>query len=258
MNDTPDEMNNQSDSENNASHESAAHNAASGAINALTVIPPSLGMEDLNFFHPKNKTAMVFNAIENAIGHARNKTIHFVSANDGEGAGSIAFESAYAAATNMEMRILFIDMSDEDQGSVRNLKRMVKISLDVLLKAGHDRASPFVVFEDTNLFYAPLHGYGQNLNMQNLKGLLDGLKAEFDYIITYSGSALSNGSAIRFAEIADATVLVIEAEKTRLPVAKRLKETIESNGGLVIGSVMNKRRLYIPKWIYKLLFKGEG
>lgn len=49
---------------------------------------------------------------------------------------------------------------------------------------------------------------------------------------------------------ADGVILVIEAGKTRRKVALRAKKEIEDAGGNLLGVVLNRRKFYIPKWIY--------
>jgi Mrp family chromosome partitioning ATPase len=51
----------------------------------------------------------------------------------------------------------------------------------------------------------------------------------------------------------DGVVLVVEAEKTRWPVAENVRDKIKGSGGNILGIVLNKRRYYIPEWVYKKL-----
>jgi Mrp family chromosome partitioning ATPase len=51
----------------------------------------------------------------------------------------------------------------------------------------------------------------------------------------------------------DGVVLVLEAEKTRKPVAENLKNRILQNGGNILGMVFNNRRYHIPESVYKRL-----
>jgi len=51
----------------------------------------------------------------------------------------------------------------------------------------------------------------------------------------------------------DGVILVVEAEKTRWHVALSVKEKILKSGGNILGIVFNKRRLYIPEFIYRYL-----
>ena len=51
----------------------------------------------------------------------------------------------------------------------------------------------------------------------------------------------------------DGVILVVEAEKTRWQVALSAKEKIIKSGGTILGTVFNKRKYYIPEYIYKYL-----
>ncbi len=75
-------------------------------------------------------------------------------------------------------------------------------------------------------------------------------------IITSSGM-LHNELGKSLTKMASGSVLVVEAEHTRAPVAQEVKRLIEALGGKVVGTVLVKRQLYIPMWIYNLLYKTE-
>jgi capsular exopolysaccharide synthesis family protein len=49
----------------------------------------------------------------------------------------------------------------------------------------------------------------------------------------------------------DGVILVIDAGRTRRKVALRAKKEIEDAGGNLLGVVLNRRKFYIPKWIYE-------
>jgi Mrp family chromosome partitioning ATPase len=51
----------------------------------------------------------------------------------------------------------------------------------------------------------------------------------------------------------DGVVLVIEAGKTRRHAAASAKDQVEKAGGRLLGVVINRRRYYIPEFIYKRL-----
>jgi Mrp family chromosome partitioning ATPase len=58
---------------------------------------------------------------------------------------------------------------------------------------------------------------------------------------------------ISLSRYVDGVVLVLEAEKTRKPVAENLKNRILENGGNLLGMVFNNRRFHIPESVYKRL-----
>ena len=60
-------------------------------------------------------------------------------------------------------------------------------------------------------------------------------------------------SGLAVSSQVDGVILVVEAERTRWPVAASVKESIERGGGRLLGVVFNKRRHYIPAFIYRRL-----
>lgn len=82
--------------------------------------------------------------------------------------------------------------------------------------------------------------------------VFDRLREQFDTILVDSSPVLRPG-AMAVAGKADGVVLVLEAERTRWPVALSAKATIERSGGTVLGVVLNKRRYPIPDAVYRWL-----
>lgn len=80
---------------------------------------------------------------------------------------------------------------------------------------------------------------------------LAAMRLRFDYII------LDAPPVPRFSECrilcskVDGVVLVIEAGKTRRQIALRAKKELEETGANLLGVVLNKRKHYIPEWVYR-------
>jgi protein-tyrosine kinase len=79
------------------------------------------------------------------------------------------------------------------------------------------------------------------------------LKQRFDVILVDSPSAITLMDSAAISSRVDGIVLVVEAERTRWPVAENVRDRIKNSGGNILGIVLNKRRYYIPRWIYKKL-----
>ncbi len=76
---------------------------------------------------------------------------------------------------------------------------------------------------------------------------------KYDYVIL-DGPSVPGSSDVRvICNKVDGVVLVLEAGKTRKQVAVRAKQELEEAGGKLLGVVLNKRKFYIPEWIYKRL-----
>lgn len=59
--------------------------------------------------------------------------------------------------------------------------------------------------------------------------------------------------AARLAGLCDGVILVVEAEQARREVARQAKQELLRWKADLVGVVLNKRRFYIPKWLYQKL-----
>ena len=78
-------------------------------------------------------------------------------------------------------------------------------------------------------------------------------KKKFDYIIIDAAPIGSCPESQAICAKADGVLMVIESGKTRRQVAQRTKKELEDAGGKLLGLVLNRRRYYIPDWIYRRL-----
>ncbi|KJU87529.1 Exopolysaccharide synthesis protein [Candidatus Magnetobacterium bavaricum] len=76
------------------------------------------------------------------------------------------------------------------------------------------------------------------------------LKDDFKYIIYDGHSVLTYPDTSIIASYFDAIVMVVECEKTKYDVLTQAKDKLEAVGGKVWGVVMNKRKFYIPRFLY--------
>ena len=79
------------------------------------------------------------------------------------------------------------------------------------------------------------------------------LKAGFDMVLIDSVPLTISPDGLAIASKVDGVILVVEAEKTRWQTARQVRESISRVGGNILGVVLNKKRYYIPKAIYKHL-----
>jgi Mrp family chromosome partitioning ATPase len=77
------------------------------------------------------------------------------------------------------------------------------------------------------------------------------LAKTFNYILIDAPSIAEASWSASIGALADGVILVVEAERTRWPVALNAKQEFEGSGARVIGVFLNKRRFYIPPRIYR-------
>jgi len=82
---------------------------------------------------------------------------------------------------------------------------------------------------------------------------LEQLRSNFDFVILDLPPVNLYGDASIIGPRLDAALLVIEADRTRIPDVERTRRALDRVGVKVVGSVLNRRRSYIPAFLEELL-----
>ena len=207
---------------------------------------------------PPAKVLSLLHAIEkNMAAASRTPTVLFMSPHKNAGADVIAFEAAYAGALSGK-HVLFIDTHGSTSEIIRQLRGKISMPLNSPLKGDVESLSSFVNVQGTSLFFATFNEYeerhGSFPDISAHKNIIDELREVFDLIIVYSESGLSNPLAAILSGLADASIIVAEEGRTRIPAIKDMRRVIDMHGGHVAGIVMNKCQGHIPRFIYDALF----
>jgi Mrp family chromosome partitioning ATPase len=227
---------------------------SSGALTTQTFHSVTI---DLSCGLPSAELARLYRMIETSLPNISNRIVQFASAYSEEGASEIAFETAVIAARLIGKRILYIDTAAKQIGTPRKLPDNVRLPLDTLLLVGRPPHEGIAQAAGTELYFAILHEREKDelssVSISVLEQALVHLRPFFDLIILDSQAILKDAFGNALSKLTDGTILVVEAERTRAPVAEETKRLIEGSGGRIIGAILNRRRYYIPKFLYRLL-----
>ena len=91
------------------------------------------------------------------------------------------------------------------------------------------------------------------LDSSSLASVIEQMKEHYDWILFDSPPINACNDSSTLASKMDGAVMVVQAENTRWEVAQRARERIESDKVKILGVVLNRRKMYIPDWAYKLL-----
>jgi len=91
------------------------------------------------------------------------------------------------------------------------------------------------------------------IDLRLLPSLFNRLRNVFNIVIIDCPAVMTGASYVSASGLADSCLLVVEAGRTRIPVVKRAMEEIEAAGGKLQGVLLNRRKHYIPSWIYRHL-----
>jgi protein-tyrosine kinase len=199
----------------------------------------------------------LYQGLENTLPDRDHKVLQFAASRRGEGTSTIVKELSRVITEKFGKSVLVLDADQSHPTQHLFLGLTPRHYLEEVLKNGlalekaiyRSRASqPALSLIGGNNGAAP-----GIFDSPEIYGLLDQLKGLFEFVLIDSPPITESQEALSLCRKVDGVVLVVEAETTRWPVAVKAKEEIIKNGGNMIGMVFNKRRYYIPKFIYKRL-----
>jgi capsular exopolysaccharide synthesis family protein len=85
----------------------------------------------------------------------------------------------------------------------------------------------------------------------SIREVFEAWAREYSYVIIDSAPFTGVADPTNLAQAATGVVLVVEAGRTVREVAAETTEDLRRAGIRVLGAVLNRRRFYIPDWIYR-------
>ncbi len=170
--------------------------------------------------------------------------VAITSSRAGEGVSTIAT----SLATNLTRRgrVLMVDMDafKKQGGSSENLP--YNDSSNVIAQN--------IGFQSLGKSILPANAEAFGNNGFEIVDEIQGVRNKaYDFVILDLPSLLDDSSASMLARLADQVILVIEAERVRWQVLKNVCEKLTVAGVVIKGAILNKRKYYIPTWLYRKL-----
>ena len=196
----------------------------------------------------------LYQTITASLPDIEHRSVLFIGSRSNEGTSTVARQLARTVSLRIEKSVLLIDLdrSRPDLQVYANLKQ--ERNIDEIVKCNGEIEEALCQVEESSLYVMPLF-QGATMTPRTLEFARGGrfwepLRERFDLIIVDSPPATMFPEGPGIVSMVDGVVLVVEAEKTRWPVALSVKEKIEQSGGRILGVVFNKRKYYIPGWLY--------
>jgi hypothetical protein len=82
---------------------------------------------------------------------------------------------------------------------------------------------------------------------------MGGYRDRYDLVLIDAPPADGVPDGVTLTHLVDGVVLVVEAEKSRWQVVQSIVDEIRSRGGRFLGIVLNKRKYYVPGFLYRRL-----
>ncbi|BCJ06960.1 tyrosine protein kinase [Pseudomonas sp. RtIB026] len=91
------------------------------------------------------------------------------------------------------------------------------------------------------------------LDHEQLRMLLHQLSNQYRFVVIDGEAIYASADSLVIGTLVDGVILVVCAEETRWEVAQAASQRLTQAGARLIGSVFNKRKYYMPKWLYENL-----
>ena len=201
----------------------------------------------------------IYQRIESQLGTEPGRVVQFVGVHADGASEKIVREFTYLLSERLHKRVLLLtadrtpdgsplqakDGSEGWQSIVSDARRQLEDSR-VHRFPGSERDAEAKkeagteLMEDSHLLSEPAGAFGM-------------LREHFDLILLDAPPLGRTSEAVVQSSLADGVVLVAEAGKTRWQVIRHWMQEIEAQQGTILGLVLNKRKFYIPEFIYRRL-----
>jgi protein-tyrosine kinase len=196
----------------------------------------------------------LYRSILDALPDATCRIIEITAATRGEGVSTVVRSLAETASSIANARVLVCDVTP-DHDSLLYFGVSARASLNDVASGSADLAQAIEDVPGRTFALCaandPSPGVHVAVNLDILDPVLAEIRKRFDLVL-FDAPAIGRGIlGAALAKKADGIIMVVEAEQTRVPVINEAQRIIEVNGGRVLGVVLNKRRFYVPRWVYR-------
>lgn len=217
---------------------------------------PEEYLSSLPALHLENEILALHQTLDLLLPRNR-KIIQFIGICGGEGASTVCREFARTSAMKMGKNVLLIDADRKERSQYGFFHLRPDYDWLSVLLEGSPAERTLQQIGTSNLFLSLMcsgeYPGGKIFNLQNFREFWDRLKERFELILFDTAPLTSCADALAVSKHVDGVILVLEADKTRVPAAESIRDKLRESGANVLGTIFNKRRYHIPEAIYKRL-----
>jgi succinoglycan biosynthesis transport protein ExoP len=174
-----------------------------------------------------------------------------------EGASTVAANLARTLARPGDGNVLLIDADVSHPSVHRIFESSLSPGLTDILADSQNSEGIIVSSPVQNLHILSAgtvnDGFSEIFDSDKFARFLNSIRKNYRFVVIDLPAVNEASWSVRVAGLCDGVGLVIEAEKSRWEVAQRTKELLVEANAKVIGAIINKRRFYIPQWLYRTL-----
>ena len=186
----------------------------------------------------------MYQIAEGILGGRGPRILQLMSATPGEGTSTVARELARTVAEIIGRRVLLLKIASlGTAGGGCCLDPVLGGDMPFKVVVSRAAAGSYMTAEIGAVKQSVFHLF----DAQCIDNLFQQMLSLVEVVIIDAPPALTEFTGLVLARPVDGTILVVEAERTRVPIVNRARRLIEANGGRILGVVLNKQRQYIPR-----------
>ena len=181
-------------------------------------------------------------------------SIAFISPNPGDGTTTAAIATAYSMGENLSEKVLLVDLNARHPSLHTIFDLPLSPGIGDILADSSISNEDIIHKKEENLSVITVGGehifFQKELILNKFQVLLNDLKEGFDYVLFDICPIGQLPLVNNLISLFDGVILIIACENTTWEAAQHFKGRLESAGANLLGAILNKRRYYIPKWLY--------
>ncbi len=192
-----------------------------------------------------------------ALPDIRSRVIMVTSAVDGEGTSTVAREFAETLAVSNAVDTLLVDANLRKPGHHRALRMQQDPGLTDAVLGGAELSR---CIQTTQVPHLSLMATGRRVvapprvfTDPNIDDVIGSIRRGFPLTVIDMPPVLSFSEGLQLSGRVDGVVLVIRAGRTKRQLVELATEQLRGAGANILGTVLNRRRFYIPRMIYERL-----
>ena len=198
------------------------------------------------------KTKIITRFPDNAV-----KTIMITGISRQCGTSTTAVGFATTLASDCKSRVLLIEADTRAPSFTKFFTLQEDMGLSDFYSDNPQKILPLQTAATGNLYVIPSGkrrpGVNTFFESDRFDAILEQFRQAFDYVILDAPPVVSHDEPKVLGKKVDGVILVSRSGKSRQRVAIRAKNELEATGANILGVILNRRKHYIPEWIYRRL-----
>ena len=180
----------------------------------------------------------------------------FIAPETGAGTEDVVYDLAYISAAWLGKRVLFVNGTGMrlDPKDYYARRREPSVGQDADFDDVENTITRVVGLDLYRMTMPSMRGaLDLAPTVKRLPDFLGKLREAFDLVVIAAPAATDAPLGVLLSRFVDGNILVLEAGRTRAPVALELRNSLSASGGIVVGTVLTRYQSAAPRWLRRWL-----